>query len=72
MYKIAIVEDEKNLASVVDKYLKNEGYDTVIYTTGEDALNAISDDINLWILDIMLPGEVTGYDLIKAIREKNP
>ncbi len=72
MYKIAIVEDEKNLASVVDKYLKNEGYDTVIYTTGEDALNAISDDINLWILDIMLPGETSGYDLIKKIRENNP
>ena len=72
MFKIAIVEDEKNLASIVDKYLKNEGYETVIFTNGEDAYNAISDDINLWILDIMLPGEITGYDLIKAIRDKNP
>ena len=71
MFKIAIVEDEKNLASIVDKYLKNEGYDTIIFTNGEDALRAINDDINLWILDIMLPGEITGYDLIKSIREKN-
>ena len=72
MYKVAVVEDEKNLSNLVDKYLKNEGYDVVIYNTGEDAMENISDDIHLWILDIMLPGIVTGYDLIKEIRAQNP
>ena len=72
MYKIAVVEDEKNLSNLVEKYLKNEGYDVVIYNNGEDVLDNISDDIHLWILDIMLPGIVTGYDLIKEIRAKNP
>lgn len=72
MFKIALVEDEKNLAAVVTKYLDNEGYETIVFTTGEDAKANINDDIHLWILDIMLPGEVTGYDLIKLIREKNP
>ena len=71
MYKIAVVEDEKNLSNLVEKYLKNEGYDVVIYNNGEDVLDNISDDIHLWILDIMLPGIVTGYDLIKEIRAKN-
>ena len=71
MFKIALVEDEKNLSSLVEKYLKNEGYETVVFNNGEDALEAIDDSIHLWILDIMLPGIITGYDLIKKIREKN-
>ena len=70
MYKIALVEDEKNLNSLVVKYLTSEGYEVVSFTTGEDAKKAISNDISLWILDIMLPGVVTGYDLLKEIMLK--
>ena len=72
MYKIALVEDEINLSNLVIKYLKNEGYEVVSFNDGETALNSISDDIHLWILDIMLPGDVSGYDLIKSIRNQNP
>ena len=71
MYKIGLVEDEVNLATLVEKYLKNEGYEVVSFSNGEDAKNAISDDISLWILDIMLPGVISGYDLIKEIRARN-
>ena len=71
MYKIAVVEDEKNLSCLVEKYLKNEGYDVVVFNNGEDAVKAIDDSIHLWLLDIMLPGIVTGYDLLKEIRKKN-
>lgn len=71
MYKIALVEDEKNLASLVVKYLKNEGYEVVNFYNGEDAKEAISKDISLWILDIMLPGVISGYDLIKEIRKQD-
>lgn len=73
MYTIAIVEDEKNLASLVVKYLCTEGYQVKWYSTGEDALKAVKEEnIDLWILDIMLPGIVSGYDLIKKIRETTP
>ena len=72
MYKIALVEDEKNLASLVEKYLKNEGYEVTVFTNGEDAEKMINYDYHMWILDIMLPGVITGYDLIKIIREVNP
>jgi len=71
MFKICVVEDEKNLASLVEKYLINEGYEVIIYNNGEDAMQNIDDSIHLWILDIMLPGIITGYDLIKAIRKQN-
>ncbi|MBQ9448361.1 MAG: response regulator transcription factor [Acholeplasmatales bacterium] len=72
MYKIALVEDEKNLSSLVVKYLANEGYEVDTYFVGEDAEKNISKDYDLWILDIMLPGVVSGYDLIKKIREVKP
>lgn len=70
--KIGLVEDEKNLSALICKYLVNEGYEVVSFYNGEDALEHISLDFNLWILDIMLPGVTTGYDLIKKIRENNP
>ncbi len=67
MYNICLVEDEKDLAALVVKYLEKEGYNVKHYVTGEEALqNKNSGD--LWILDIMLPGATSGYDLIKEIR----
>ena len=72
MYKIAVVEDESNLASLLGKYLANEGYEYKIFTSGEEALKQINGDFQLWILDIMLPGVVSGYDLIKKLKEANP
>lgn len=45
MYKIALVEDEKNLAALVVKYLCAEGYEVVWYATGEDAEKAIPGSI---------------------------
>ncbi|MDE6047850.1 MAG: response regulator transcription factor [Anaeroplasmataceae bacterium] len=73
MYTVAIVEDEKNLASLVIKYLCAESYNVKWYSTGEDALKGMKEEtIDLWILDIMLPGIVSGYDLIKLIREQTP
>ena len=72
MYKIAFVEDEKNLSSLVEKYLKNEGYEVFLFHNGEDAIPHISEDFSLWILDIMLPGTISGYDLIKNIRKEKP
>ena len=72
MYKIGLVEDEKNLSFLVEKYLKAENYEVITYYNGEDVLANIPEEVDLWILDIMLPGVVSGYDLIKEIRNKNP
>ena len=72
MYKIGFVEDEKNLSSLVEKYLINEGYEVLVFNNGEEANKHINDDISLWILDIMLPGVISGYDLIKNIRKEKP
>ena len=72
MAKVYLVEDEYDLANLVVKYLLKEGYDVERFCTGEEALMRIHDKVDLWILDIMLPGNVNGYDLIKEVREHNP
>ena len=72
MYKIYIVEDNYDLANILKKYIENEGHEATIFSTGEDAMSHINDNCHLWILDIMLPGGLNGYDLIKSIRENKP
>lgn len=71
MFRITLVEDEKNLGALVVKYLEAEGYQVSWFQTGEDALKNISKQPDLWILDIMLPGMISGYDLIKEIHKDN-
>ena len=71
MYKICLVEDESNLNKLITTYLEKENYKVISILNGKDALTHIDDEINLWILDIMLGDEISGYDIIKKIREKN-
>ena len=72
MFKIALVEDEANLSSLVSKYIVSEGYESICFQTGEEAIKYINDkSISLWILDIMLPGVISGYDILKQIRSVN-
>lgn len=71
MKTIALVEDEKDLNNLIKTYLEKEGYKVVSYYDGESTINNISKDIDLWILDIMLGDTISGYDIIKKIREEN-
>ena len=72
MYTICFVEDEVDLSNLVKVYLEKAGYNVVSFTKGADAINYIGNKVDLWILDIMLGDDVNGYDIIGAIREKNP
>ncbi len=69
--KIYYVEDEKDLSEIIRKYLSREGYETTVFYDGETAMEHIDDPVDLWILDIMLTGEISGYDLIKALKERH-
>lgn len=70
MKKIFLVEDEKNLRDLLVSYLINAEYDVTAFENGLDAKNAISNNPDLWVLDIMLPG-MNGYALIKEIKAYN-
>ncbi len=71
MYKICLVEDEENLNNLIKSYLEREGYEVICYYNGKDALSHTADSADLWILDIMLGDEVSGYDIIKEIRKES-
>ena len=72
MYKVCLVEDEKNLNSLIKSYLEKEGYEVISCYNGRDAIDKIQDtEIKLWILDIMLGDSVSGYDIIKEVRKTN-
>ncbi|MBQ2873170.1 MAG: response regulator transcription factor [Bacilli bacterium] len=70
-YTIVLVEDEIDLNNLIKTYLEKSGYDVISYYNGTDAINNTSIKAHLWILDIMLPDEISGYDIIKKIREEN-
>ena len=70
-FNIALVEDEKDLNNLIKTYLEKEGYNVISYINGQDAIKDIDLNIHLWILDIMLNDDVSGYDIIKKIRENN-
>ncbi len=70
MYKICLVEDEESLNNLMKSYIEKEGYQVIQFFKGTNALEYIGKEkIDLWILDIMLNDAISGYDLIKKIRE---
>ena len=71
MRTIVLVEDEKDLNSLIKAYLEKAGYQVISYLDGEDAIENTDVDAHLWILDIMLGGDISGYDILKKIRETN-
>ncbi|ACO84948.1 response regulator transcription factor [Clostridium botulinum] len=68
--KVYLVEDEKSLNILLEKYLQREGYEVTTFFNGSSAIERIKDVPDLWILDIMLP-DIDGYQIIKAVKENN-
>jgi two-component system response regulator CssR len=71
MYTICLVEDEEALSNIVKLYLEREGYQVICFSKGIQAINYIGSKVDLWILDIMLGDDISGYDVIKEIRKKD-
>ena len=71
MHNIALVEDEKDLNNLIKTYLEKEGYNVTSFYNGTTAMENINGDFHLWILDIMLGDDISGYDIIKKLRENN-
>ena len=68
---ILVVDDEQRLVSLVESYLKQEGYRVVTAFNGREALDvAQTENPDLIILDVMMP-EMDGYEFIRQHRRKN-
>ncbi len=69
--RILVVEDESSLADILATSLRKEKYNVDISYDGESGLdNALSDNYDLIILDVMLPF-MNGFEILKNIRENN-
>jgi heavy metal response regulator len=68
--RILLVEDEKNVAAFIRKGLEEEYYTVDVAEDGDEGLLvATSNEYDLMVLDIMLPG-INGIDLCKRLRDK--
>jgi two-component system, OmpR family, response regulator len=68
MHKILIVEDHETLGYVLVEYLKIHGFDPVLATSAEAALQLLQKQTpHLCLLDVSLPG-MDGFELSKQIR----
>jgi len=68
--RVYLVEDERSLNILLEKYLQREGYEVTTFFNGNTAMERIKDMPDIWILDIMLP-DIDGYQLIKTIKDNN-
>lgn len=68
-YKILVVEDDEDINNLLKNFLESEGYNVKQAFSGTEARFYLEEDIDLFILDLMLPGK-TGEELISLIREK--
>ncbi len=69
--KILVVDDEPEIADLVELYLKGENYDVKKFYSAEDAMKCIGEEkLDLAILDVMLPN-ITGLQICKEIRKHN-
>ena len=68
---ILVVDDEKEIADLVELYLKNEGYQVAKFYAALPALDfARQQEVSLAILDVMLP-DMDGFTLCQRIREEH-
>ena len=65
---ILVVDDEREIADLLEIYLKNDGYTVHTCATGAEALRCVgSEHIDLALLDVMLP-KYSGFELMEYIR----
>ena len=70
MSRILIVEDEEAIADLEKDYLELSDFEVKIENTGDAGLaTALAEELDLIILDLMLPG-MDGFEVCKHIREK--
>jgi DNA-binding response OmpR family regulator len=71
MFKILVVEDNKNMRKLMTTYLKKNNYETLEAEDGEKALEIMDNNhVDLIISDIMMPN-MDGYELTKELRNAN-
>lgn len=66
---ILVVDDEEDVVEVVGHFLKQEGYTVLTAFDGEEAVDTASSDVDLIVLDIMMP-KLDGYEVCERLRSR--
>jgi two-component system phosphate regulon response regulator PhoB len=67
--QVLVVDDEEDVVEVVSHFLEQEGYNVEKAYDGEEALEKATAEIDLIVLDIMLPG-LDGYEVCERLRSR--
>lgn len=68
--RVLVVDDEHEIADLIEVYLRNENYEVLKFYSAKEALSCIeTTELDLAILDIMLP-DINGFTLCQKIRER--
>ncbi|ASA21457.1 response regulator transcription factor [Paenibacillus donghaensis] len=68
---ILVVDDEQEIADLIELYLRNEGYAVSKHYNARTALQAVATEpVELAVLDVMLP-DMDGFQLCRQIREQH-
>lgn len=71
MFKILVLEDDRDLNRTVCAFLKSNGYEAIGSLDANDAYDVLYENVvDLIISDIMMPG-VDGFEFVKTVRETN-
>lgn len=66
---ILVIDDEKEIADLIELYLKNEGFNVFTFYDAKEALTCIqTKKLDLAILDVMMP-DINGFEICRRIRE---
>ena len=69
---IVVVEDDPNIADLVDLYLRRDGFRVIQAATGEGGLAAVDrEQPRLVLLDVGLPGEMDGFEVCRRLQAKS-
>ena len=71
MFRILVVDDDKNTRRLMRVVLEKNGYTVFTASDGEEALARLGEvHVDLVVLDIMMPG-IDGYEFTRILRESN-
>ena len=69
--RILVIDDDVELCSLLQEFLKREGFSVEFRHEGNQGLTrAMEGDIDLLVLDVMLPG-IDGFEILRRLRQKS-
>jgi CheY-like chemotaxis protein len=69
--KVLMVDDETQFRATTEKILRRRGFETILAESGEEAIEKLSDNPDVVILDIKMPG-MDGHEALKEIKKRSP